>query len=248
MKVRSGEVAEKCQASLSVQAFAGDKRFHSTLVKAGQRDVDGNWQTMTAEFTAPENTDTAQIFLNGYGSANAKILFDDFRMEETSLADNFKDSFDSLSWGSWKSDDALMKFQHDVKGGREGDGAALVEVLEGNPKGKSGCFTRRFPVEKGKEYTLVVFVRSEGFAPDAKISMSIQGQSVKPTRFLGTGVQGTRVKAEDCREWKRMVFTYTIPTTGKWQNCGQVLVTLGAGGTVPGKAWFDDFEFFRSGE
>jgi len=248
VKVRSAEDAGKCEASLGVQAYIGDKTFHSTLNKGVKREVDGNWRTLTADFTVPEGTDKVQILFSGYGMANAKILFDDFRMEEISLADNFKDSFDSLSWGSWKSDGALMEFQHDVKGGREGDGAVLVQVLEGNPKGKSGCFTRHFPVEKGKEYTLVVFVRSEGFAPDAKISMSIQGQSVKPTKFLGTGVQGTRVKAEDCREWRRMVFTYTIPTTGKWQDCGQILVTLGAGGTVPGKAWFDDFEFFRSDE
>ena len=248
VKVRRGEGTDKCQASLGVQAFVGDKKFHSTVVKAGKRDVDGTWQPLSAEFTAPDGTDTAQVFLNGYGEANAKILFDDFRMEEINLADDFKDSFDSLSWGSWKSDGAQMQFQHEVKGGRDGGGAALVQVLEGNAKGKSGCFTRHFPVEKGKEYTLVVFVKSEGFAPDNKISMSIQGQSVKPTKFLGTGVQGTRVKAEECREWKRMVFTYTIPTTGKWQECGQVLVTLGTGGTVPGKVWFDDFEFFLSGE
>ncbi|MBQ6473815.1 MAG: hypothetical protein IJJ33_17645 [Victivallales bacterium] len=248
VKVRSGGEAGGCQASLGVQAFVGDTKFHSTLVKGLKRDVDVAWVSLGADFTVPDGVDKVQFLLNGYGPAKAKLLFDDFRMEEFSLADDFKDSFDTFSWGSWKAEGALMAFQHDMQGGRDGGGAALAQVLEGNPKGKSGCLTRHFPVEKGKEYTLLVFVKSEGLAPDARVSMSIQGQSVKPTKFLGTGVQGTRVKAEECREWRRMVFTYTIPTTGKWQDCGQVLVTLGTGGTTPGKVWFDDFEFFRSGE
>ena len=246
VKARCATEGAKCQAGIGVQGFVGVQNYHSTIINAAKKELNQDWKQLSVDFMVSDIPDHVQVLLSAVADSPATVQFDEFSLSPIDFSKSFTDSFDTLSWGFWKHKDAKIVKLHDPVGGRDGQEAALIEVQDGNPKGNSGCLTRHFPVEKGREYTLVVYVKSEGLAPDTKIAMSIQGQSIKPTKFLGTGVQGTKIKAEDCREWKRMVFTYQIPTTGKWQECGQILVTLGTGGVVPGKVWFDDFEFFRA--
>lgn len=236
----------KATANLSIQAFKKGK-FHSTIISTAKIPVEKDWTMVAGEFSVPNGVDQVQILAAGYADAGTTLQFDDFSMAEVDLTTEYQDRFDYDAWGFWKSPSAKIEKRLDRKEGNKAPGAAQIVVGEGNPKNKSGSLTKHFPVKPGKEYTFVVFVKSQGLAPDTTIGMSIQGQDAKK-RFLGSGVQGTKVKAEDCREWKRMVFTYQIPDSGKWKNAAFLLMTLGVGGSTPGCVWFDDFEFFCNSE
>ena len=59
--------------------------------------------------------------------------------------------------------------------------------------------------------------------------------------------ESIKIKAADCRkDWKPIVFSFRVPEYDKWKDCAFLLVTLGAGSNVGGKAYFDDFQFFVS--
>ena len=236
----------KCNANLSVQAFKKGK-FHSTIIGTPKIPVEKDWSVIAGEFFVQTGVDQVQILAVGYADAGTVLQFDDFSMTEINLNIEYQDSFDYDAWGFWKGVGSKAFKQLDFKEGCKSAGAACIPIPEGNPKDKGGSLTRRFPVRPGKKYTFVVFAKSKGLAPEAKIGLNIQGQDARK-RFLGTPVQGTRINAEDCREWKRMVFTFQIPSDGKWKNAGFVLVTLGTAGSVPGSVWFDDFEFFCNSE
>ena len=244
--VRNKTPQLKCTANLAVQAFKKGKFFASVLSTA-KLPVEKDWRMLAGDFTVPEGVDQVQILPAGNADAGAVLQFDDFSMEAIDLSGEFKDPFDYDSWGFWRSAEAKVVRDLDSKEGNKAPGAAQIKVLEGNGKNKVGSLLKHFPVKPGKEYTFVVFVKSQGLSPESTLALNIQGQSAKK-RFLGTGVQGTKIKAEECREWKRMVFTFHVPDSGKWKEAGYVLVTLGTGGSVPGCAWFDDFEFFCSSE
>lgn len=244
--VRNRTPQLKCTANLAVQAFRKGK-FYASVLGTAKLPVEKEWRKLAGEFTVPAGVDQVQILPTGNADAGAVLQFDDFSMEKIDPAAEYRDPFDYDSWGFWKSADAKVARTLDLKEGNKAPGAAQILVQEGNGKKKSGSLLKHFPVKPGREYTFVVFVKSKDLAPESAISLSVQGQNGKK-RFLGTGVQGTRIKAEDCREWKRMVFTFHVPDSGKWKEAGYVLVTLGTGGSVPGCAWFDDFEFFCSSE
>ena len=244
--VRNKNPEKPGEASVAMQAYKGNKYLYQ-VISSGKIALDAEWSRIGMEFTQPKNADTACILLSGFGEEGTVIQFDDMTMTEVDLSKNYKDSFDALGWSFWKANDTKVTPKFDPKEGHEAKGSASIIVEEGNDKGKSGSLMRRFPVRPGKEYTLVVFVKSSGVSDNSTIGLNLQGQNAQ-NRFLGTGVQGTKIKAEDCRDWKRMVFTYRIPSTGKWQNCAAILVTLTAGGTQPGTVWFDDFEFFDNDE
>ncbi|MBQ6597161.1 MAG: carbohydrate binding domain-containing protein [Lentisphaeria bacterium] len=244
--VRSKTPEQKSAANIGVQAFKKGK-FHSTVLASAKIPVEKDWTMVAGEFSVPNGIDQVQILAAGYADAGTTLQFDDFSMTEVDMTAEYKDTFDYDAWGFWKSPGTKVTKNLDRKEGNKAPGAAQIIVAEGNPKNKGGSLTKHFPVKPGKEYTFVVFVKSQGLSPETTIGMSIQGQDAKK-RFLGTGVQGTKIKAEDCREWKRMVFTYQIPDTGKWKNAGFLLMTLGVGGSTPGCVWFDDFEFFCNSE
>ncbi len=234
----------EAQASIGVQAFKDDKHLH--VITNGTRiALNNEWIELSTDFTASNNSNKIQILVSASSAPNAKVIFDDFSMEEIDISKEFKDDFSQLNWSNWKATGSKVKLGHTREDGHTAKGAAYLEIPADNPEGKSGCLLRSFPVESGKEYTLLVYAKAIGLPPNTDISLSIQGRQSKPTmRFLGTGVQGGKLKAGDCTEWKRIVFTYKIPTTGKWKDCDNILVTLGAGCNAPGKVLFDDFEFF----
>lgn len=244
--VRNKNPEKPGEASVAAQAFQG-KKYLNQAISSGKIAVGAEWIRIGAEFTQPKNADIAYILLSGHGEEGTVIQFDDLVMTEVDMSKNYKDNFDAFGWSFWKGNGTKVSPKYDPKEGHEAKGSASIVVEAGNDKGRSGSLMRRFPVQPGKEYTLLVFVKSSGLSSDASIGLNLQGQNAQ-NKFLGTGVQGTKIKAEDCRDWKRMAFTYRIPTTGKWQNCSSILVTLTAGGSQPGTVWFDDFEIFCNDE
>jgi hypothetical protein len=163
------------------------------------------------------------------------------------FAENVESAFteDFDGWGNWKSANSVVQFVHDPDVGRTDPGSLSIILGAGHPDEKSVCFLRRLVVEPSKTYTGLVFVKTEGVNDDATISLGFQGQDAKGN-FLGTGVQSTRIKGRLVKsgEWKRLVYTIRVPDTGKWQNVGRLLCTVGISHSEKGQVWFDDFQFF----
>lgn len=233
----------EANASIGVQAFKDGKYLH--VITSGTKiALNGEWTEIATDFAAANNSNQIQVLVSAGGVTNAKVQFDDFSMAELDISKDFKDDFSQMNWSYWKASGSKIKTGHTREDGHTAKGAAYLEI-PADTDGKSACLLRSFPVQSGKEYTLLVYAKAIDLPAGTDISLNIQGRQSKPTmRFLGTGVQGGKVKAGDCADWKRIVFTYKIPTTGKWKDCDNILVTLGAGCKAPGKVLFDDFEFF----
>lgn len=152
---------------------------------------------------------------------------------------------DFEGWGNWESEHSMVQFLHDPALGRKAPGSLSILLNPGHPEGKSVCFTKHFEVQPGQTYTGLVYVKASGIADQANISFAFQGQDAK-RNFLGTEVQSTRISGRDLHsgEWKRLVYTIRIPDTGKWQQVGCLLCTMGINQTDKGQVWFDDFQFF----
>lgn len=159
------------------------------------------------------------------------------------IESTFTKDFDG--WGNWKSENSVVQFIHDSNVGRSASGSLSIILGPGHPAGKSACFLRHLIVEPGKTYTGLVFVKTEGVHDEATISFGFQGQDAKGI-FLGTNVQSTHIKGQLVKsgEWKRLVYTIRVPDTGKWQQVGRLLCTMGINDSEMGQIWFDDFQFF----
>lgn len=213
-------------------------------LSASGRKTSNEWVRLTTFFTVPDGAASVRVHLRASAPDGSRILFDDLSIRELNPEDGIVNHFDSINDASfWKRPEAKIEKIFEENEGKEAKGCIGVAIRNGNPKNCSGSLLLWIPVKKGKEYTFVVQAKSSGLSNDTPVSLNIQGLDAK-RGFLGTGVQGKSIKAENCREWTRIVFTFQVPTTGKWAKCGNLLVTLGTGGAVPGKVLFDDFEYF----
>lgn len=154
-------------------------------------------------------------------------------------------TLDFEGWGNWKSENSVVQFIHDPEVGRNAPGSLSIILGPDHLQGKSVCFLRHLIVQPGKTYTGLVFVKTEGISKDATISFGFQGQDAKGI-FLGTEVQSTQINGRlvNAGEWKRLVYTIRVPDTGKWQQVGRLLCTMGINHSEKGQVWFDDFQFF----
>ena len=247
--------------SLGIQARIGGALRNLTPV-ATRIKASTEWHEIVLTYTVPtegpwSECDNVLMTLGGKG-ANSELFFDDLSIEESysptkpqkkdvqkTPPDILEDAFDNLkSWGFWKLEETKVAKSHDAIIGRNAPGAACITVEDGNTG--SGCFTRRLSVTPGKEYNFIVFAKADALADDTTLSLGIQGLD-KNKNFLGTPVHSVKLKASECRQnWQRLVLSFKIPETGKWNDCALLLITLGTGGKTPGKAYFDDFQFFVS--
>lgn len=162
---------------------------------------------------------------------------------------DFTDDFSAGKWSDWKAEKAIVKFLHNQELGNKAPGALEITVGPANPPNASCCFLRHLKIKPGQTYTALVYVRAKDIAPDSKITLGFQGQDEK-RNFLGTGVQSTFLKGENVPidGWKRMVLSFKIPETGKWEKTAILLCTLGISDAASGQVFFDDFEFFQADE
>ncbi|MDD3696290.1 MAG: hypothetical protein PHG44_10040 [Lentisphaeria bacterium] len=161
------------------------------------------------------------------------------------IQDDFADGLQG--WGNWKAKAAIVQFQHDAQSGRSAPGSLTLILGPKNPEQSSACFTKHLAVQPGKTYTALVYVRTEGLAEPASLSIGLQGQDAKKS-FLGTQVLSGKVENSQIApgEWKRIVYTVRVPETGRWENAAFLLCTLAVKGSTEGQAWFDDFMFFEN--
>ena len=158
----------------------------------------------------------------------------------------YKDDFSAKSWDNWKRQTAKGKFLHNKTDGHNAKGCMEIIAKKTNPKKSSFCFLKRFPVEPGKAYNAIVWLKVIKTTPDANFSLSFQGQDEKK-HFLGLPPKSIKLKGKDAPEdWKRLVLTFTVPTTGKWAKAVYLLCTIGMSNTGEGRVLFDDFCFFES--
>lgn len=164
-------------------------------------------------------------------------------------AGDFADDFSSDKWSEWKAETAIAKLLHSRTVGNKSPGALEIAVGPANPLSAGCCFLRHFTIKPGRTYTALVYVRGKDLAPDSEIALAFQGQD-ENRHFLGTGVQSARLKGENAPVdgWKRIVLSFIIPETGKWEKGALLLCTLAVSNTASGRVFFDDFEFFEADE
>jgi hypothetical protein len=162
---------------------------------------------------------------------------------------DFTDDFSAGKWSDWKAEKAIAEFRHNKELGNKAPGALEITVGPDNPLNAGCCFLRHLKIKPGQTYTALVYVRAKDVAPDSKITLGFQGLDAK-SNFLGAGVQSTFLKGENVPSdsWKRMVLSFKIPETGKWEKVAILLCTLGIADAASGQAFFDDFEFFQAEE
>lgn len=162
---------------------------------------------------------------------------------------DFGDDFSAGKWSEWKAEEAIVKFVHNQQLGNKAPGALEITVGPGNPLNAGCCFLRHFTIKPGQTYTALVYVRGRDIAPDSEIALGFQGQD-ENRQFLGTGVQSAVIKGENVPidGWKRIVLSFNIPETGKWEKAALLLCTLGISNAASGQVFFDDFEFFQAEE
>ena len=246
--IGDGEV----NASLTVQAGKmAEKNGKSTWnyrnkLCENKRNLKGEeWQTLSVTFNVAEGI-VPQLLPGACGEAGNGCLFDDITLEKIDFTQGYKDSFESNIWSIWKANPKdKIRMIHSETEGHDGPGAIGIEYQESNPDHKSVSLLRRFPVEPGKEYTFLVFVKAVDVPDDMGISLGIQGLDSQ-NKFLGLPLRSSKTTADQCREWKRLVITFKIPTTGKWAQCAKMLVTMGGRTPEKGFLYFDDFAFIPS--
>ena len=200
--VRNKNPEKTGEASVTAQSYGNGKYLYQAM-SSGKVAVGAEWIRIGTEITLLKKSDQAYILLSGYGEEGTFIQFDDLEMTEIDLSKNFKDNFDTYGWTFWKANDTKVTQKYDPQEGHQAKGSAAVVVEAGNEKGKSGSLMRRFPVQPGKEYTMLVFVKNSGLSDNSTIGLNLQGLNGQG-KFLGTGVQGTKIKAEDCRRRKKL--------------------------------------------
>lgn len=157
------------------------------------------------------------------------------------------ESFDTYAWGHWASEKADAKVGHDPSVGRSKPGSGRIRIGGAPGSRGSACLLKTFEVQPGREYTALVWVKAEGLEPSGKVSLSFQGKDAK-LRFLGTPVIYADRRIDFCRDWKRLVLTFTVPSQGRWNDCRNLMVTISVPAGKPGVLWADDFEFFETEE
>ena len=242
--VKTKDVNPEAVVSFAAQSMGQKMEFQARLAEV--KFVPGSdWQKMEIQFKSIHVSANARIFLSAINLQKGSIIFDDFEFGKIESFSDCTDNFNTMAWGNWNVSQAKVKYSINPAVGRKAPGAAMMTFLAGHPAGHSGSFTRRLPVEPGKEYTFIVFVKNDGLTPAAKISMGIQALNAK-NLFLGFAPRSVSTAASACEDWKRLVINFKVPTTGKWAQCRKMLVTLSASGSVHGSALFDDFEFFEA--
>jgi hypothetical protein len=158
----------------------------------------------------------------------------------------YKDDFSTKKWNGWKNKPAKGKFLHNKTDGYNNKGCMEIITEKDNPQKSSFCYLKRFPVEPGKTYNAIVWLKVIKTTPDANFYLSFQGQDEKK-HFLGLSPKSIKLKGKDAPDdWKRLVLTFTVPATGKWAKAVYLLCTIGMNNTDEGRVLFDDFCFFES--
>lgn len=229
--------------SLSVHDFGETNKFKDTMVSRSFNAA-SEWQKISIPFRTSGKTKFVRILTGVKSQPNTPAFFDDFKLTKTDSLE-IKDSFNfKESWSIWSGKNAKMKFSIDNSVGKQSAPAAKVEVLAGNAEKSSSVLMNNISVLPGKTYTLSIFVKTKGISPKAKISLGFQCKD-ENFKYLNVTYPSTFTTAENCSDWKQLVITRKIPTTGNWGKVRNILVTLGISGTAaPGTVWFDDFEIF----
>jgi hypothetical protein len=162
-------------------------------------------------------------------------------------ATDFADDFTADKWAAWQAADAVVAFAHNPALGNQAPGALQITVGPDNPRRAGSCFLRHFEVKPGQTYTALVYVSGKDLAPDSEVTLGFQGQDAE-RHFLGTGVQSAVLRGETVpvAAWRRMVLSFRVPDTGKWEKAAVLLCTLGVANAASGQVFFDDFEFFQA--
>ena len=229
---------------LGVHDFGADEKYKKIMIRK-LFPASTEWKKISINFLTGSNTKFVRILPNIMTKTGVPAFFDDFKLAKVEAFED-KDSFEFKNeWSLWKSSVAKMNFSIDKNEGKSAPAAAKLEILPGNPVKASGTLMRNISVLPGKTYTLSIFVKAKDVSPKTKISLGFQSKD-ENFKYLGLPIPSTFTIAENCTDWKQLVLTRKITTTGKWAKLRNILVTLGVGGSEqPGVVFFDDFEIFE---
>jgi hypothetical protein len=246
---QDGTQPVEAEACLDVDGRSKENRFQKKLTNGVAVSAGMEWRKLVCFFHTPAQTENIQVQFHATSSKETAVLFDDFSLTEINLEDGVLEGFDCTLWDCWKTKGMKMQTYHSENEGRTAKGAMCLEITAPPENWKdSGSLLTRLPVVPGREYTFLAYVKSEGLPEDATISMGLQAQDEK-CKFLGLQTLRSQTTADaSAGQWKRLLITYRIPSTGKWLECRNMLLTLGCKSSAPGKIYFDDFEFFITSE
>lgn len=228
---------------LAIHDFGSDDKYKKIMTR--KSFISGaEWKKISISFLTGSKTKFIRFMPNVKTKPGIPAFFDDFKLIKTEGFED-RDSFDFKNeWSLLHSKIAKTKYSVDPTEGKAAASAAKVEILKDNPPKGSATLMRNISILPGKTYTLSIFVKAEGVSPKTKISLGFQSKD-ENLKYLGLPIPSTFTTAENCTEWKQLVLTRKITTTGKWAKVRNILVTLGvSGSTEPGSVWFDDFEIF----
>ena len=137
------------------------------------------------------------------------------------------------AWSSWRDKNCDTKFSRNLMGGMQNSPCLKMESCATG----GGCFHKAFRIKPGQIYTWRIMVRQEGGAEGNHVSLGIQGRRAGKL----VGLPPVSVRKPATAEWQKLELKFTIPATGKWKECEEVLLTMGASGKHC-TTFFDDFE------
>lgn len=157
------------------------------------------------------------------------------------IKDDFSKDMKASKWSYWKAAKAVAVFSHNAVVGNQAPGCLELKYGPGNTGG--ACFLKRIPIQPGKTYNAVVYMKGEGLPAGTKCSLAFQGLD-ENKKFINYSVVSS--KREVTAAWQRMVLTFKVPTEKyNWDKARFLLCTLGTGKAREGSVFFDDFEFFE---
>lgn len=229
---------------LAIHDF-GENDKYKKIISRHSFSTSKEWKKLTYSFLTGSKTKFVRILPNVEAKTGIPVFFDDFKLVKAEVYE-FKDGFEFLNeWSIWTGKKAKMKLSIDKTGGRNSSTAAKLQFLDAKNLQNGGTIMRNFSVLPGKTYTLSVWVKANGVDPKTRISLGFQSKD-ENLRYIGLPIPYTFITAENCTDWKQIVLTRKIPTTGNWGKLRNMLVTLAASGNnSKGEVLFDDFELFE---
>ncbi|MFA6929009.1 MAG: hypothetical protein WCT05_01685 [Lentisphaeria bacterium] len=151
------------------------------------------------------------------------------------------------NYPSWKPSGTDILFTHDATKGHKTPGVRCIIFNGKGEKSESGVFTDFLPYEENYQYTVSVFVKTEGLHDDDNIGLSFQPRNEKKGEIanstLPAKLASSVKKVGVCREWIELIMVFRTPKKhSDYEKVRYLLLTSGGSSKNTGVLYFDDLK------